>query len=116
MLTFYITAMKTRNIVVILVAVAVGLAVTLVSGLYEQTSFPENLWSGTAETWGGLPFGWRGYSRVGHVFYVNPSYWFSPASFLLDVAFWFLVSSAVSLVTIRFIRTKHARRTHSPTF
>ena len=105
--------MKTRTVAIVLVAVAVGLAVTLASGLYEQTRFPENFWSGTSETWGGLPFGWRGYSRVGHVFYVNPAYWFSPASFLLDVVFWFLTSSAVSFVASRFVRM---RRVHSAAF
>jgi hypothetical protein len=108
--------MKTRNVAIILVAVAVGFAVTLVSGLYKQTRLPENLWSGTTETWYGFPFGWRGYSQVGHMFYFNPLYWFSPASFLLDVAFWFLVSSAVSFVALRFVRMRHVRRVHSETF
>ena len=108
--------MKTRNVAVIIVAVAVGLAVTLVSGLYKQTQFPENFWSGTTETWYGFPFGWRGYSQVGHIFIPNPPYWFSPASFLLDVVFWFLISSAVSFVALRFARMKHAKRIHSPTF
>lgn len=108
--------MKTRNVVIIIVAVAVGLAVTLVSGLYKQTQLPENLWSGTTETWYGFPFGWRGYSQMGHMFYFNPTYWFSPASFLLDVVFWFLISSTVSFVALRFLRMKQARRIHSATF
>jgi hypothetical protein len=108
--------MKTRNVAIILVAVAVSLAGTLVSGLYEQTRLPENLWSGTAETWYGIPFGWRGYSQVGHIFNPNPSYWFSPPSFLLDVVFWFLISSAVSQVALRFVRMRQLRRIHSATF
>jgi hypothetical protein len=115
-LTVCITAMKTRNVGIILVAIAVGLAVTLVSGLYKQTQLPENLWLGTAETWYGLPFEWRGYSQVGHVFYVNPPYWFSPVFFLLDVVFWFLTSSAVSFVALRFVRMRHARTIHAATF
>jgi hypothetical protein len=93
--------MKTRTTLIILVAVAVGLVITLVSGLYEQTLFPANLFSGTSKTWGGFPFGWRGYSQTGHVYYVNPPYWFSPAFFLVDVVFWFLISSAASFVALR---------------
>jgi hypothetical protein len=108
--------MKTRTVLVILVAVAVGFAVTLVSGLYKQTRLPENLWSGTTETWYGFPFGWRGYSQVGHVSIFNPPYWFSPASFLLDVVFWFLISSVVSFVALKFVRMRHVRRIHSATF
>jgi hypothetical protein len=108
--------MKTRNVLIILVAVTVGLAITLVSGLYEQTLLPENLVSGTTETWYGFPFGWRGYSQMGHVFYFNPPFWFSPASFLLDVVFWFLISSVVSFVAIRFVRTKRERRIYSAAF
>jgi hypothetical protein len=42
--------MKTRTILIIFVAVAVGFAITLVSGLYTQTLFPANLWSGTTKT------------------------------------------------------------------
>jgi hypothetical protein len=108
--------MKTRKVLAILVAVAMGFVITLFSGLYEQTRLPENLWSGTTETWYGLPFGWRGYSQVGHVFYLNTIYWFSSASFLLDVAFWFLVSSVVSFVALRFVRMKQVRRIQSATF
>jgi hypothetical protein len=107
--------MKTRNVLIILVAAAVGFAITLVSGLYEQTLLPENLVSGTTETWYGFPFGWRGYSQVGHVFYFNPPFWFSSASFLLDVGFWFLISSAVSFVALRLARAKRERRIHSAT-
>ena len=59
--------MKARNVLIILVAVAMGFAITLVSGLYEQTLLPENPWSGTIETWYGFPFGWRGYSQVARV-------------------------------------------------
>jgi hypothetical protein len=108
--------MKTRNVLIILMAVALGFAITLVSGLYEQTRLPENLWSGTTETWYGFPFGWRGYSQVGHVFYFNPPFWFSSAFFLLDVVFWFLISSVVSFVALRFVRMKRERRIHSATF
>ena len=101
--------MKTRTILIILVAVAVGFAITLVSGLFKQTLFPANLYSGTTKTWGGFPFGWWGYSQTGHVYYVNPPHWFSPAFFLSDVVFWFLISSAVSFVALRFVRTKRER-------
>jgi hypothetical protein len=106
--------MKTRTILIILVAVAVGFAITLVSGLYTQTLFPANLWSGTTKTWGGLPFGWWGYSQTGH-YYFNPPHWFSPAFFLSDVVFWFLISSAVSFFALRFVRTKQERQIHSGT-
>jgi hypothetical protein len=52
--------MKTRTILIILVAVVVGIGITLVSWFYEQTLFPADLWSGTTKTWGGFPFGWWG--------------------------------------------------------
>jgi hypothetical protein len=105
--------MKTRTILIILVAVAVGVAITLVSGLYEQTLFPANLWSGTTKTWGGLPLGWWGYSQTGHVWGPNPPHWFSSAFFVSDVVFWFLISSASAFVTLRFVRMKEERQIHS---
>ena len=95
--------MKKRNIATILIAVAVGFAITLVSGRFEQTQLPANLYSGTTETWGGLPFGWWGYSQIGHVFYFPP-HWFSLAFFLSDFVFWFLISSALSFAVLRFAR------------
>ncbi len=104
--------MKTRTIVIILVAVAVGFGITLVSGLYEQSLLPSNLVSGTTKTWGGFPFGWWGYSQVGHVYFFNPPHWFSLASFATDVIFWFLISSASALVALRFIRMKKIRSIH----
>jgi len=103
---------KKRDFLIVLMAVAVGFAVTLASGLYKQTSYPEDLYRGTTETWYGLPFGWKGYSQVGHFFYLNPPSWFSLASFLLDVVFWSLISSMVAYVTLRFIKTKQERRTN----
>jgi hypothetical protein len=98
--------MKTRTILIILIAFVVGFTITLVSGFYEQTQFPADLWGGTTRTWGGLPFGWWGYSQVGHVYFFNPPHWFSIAFFSLDVVFWFLISSAIPFVATRFIRTR----------
>jgi hypothetical protein len=105
--------MKTITILIILVAVALGFGVTLVSGFYEQTLLPVNLYSGTTKTWGGLPFGWWGYSQVGHVYFVNPPHWFSSLSFVSDVVFWFLISSASAIITLRFVRWKEGRQIHS---
>jgi hypothetical protein len=104
--------MKTITILIILVAVAVGFGITLVSGIYEQTLLPANLYSGTSKTWGGFPFGWWGYSQVGHVFYFPP-HWFSPLSFLSDVVFWFLISSVSAFATLRLVRIKQERQIHS---
>jgi len=101
--------MKILTVLMILAAVALGFGITLVSAFYEQTLFPANLWSGTTKTWGGFPFGWWGYSQVGHVYQFNPSHWFSPASFVSDVAFWFLISSASAFVTLRFVRMKEEK-------
>jgi hypothetical protein len=98
--------MKTVTILIILVAIAVGFGVTLLLGQYEQTLIPTNLYSGTTQTWGGFPFGWWGYSQYGHVYFVNPPHWFSLASFLSDVVFWFLVSSASAFIALRFVRMK----------
>jgi hypothetical protein len=98
--------MKTRNIVIILMAVAVGSAITLVSGFFEQTQLPADLWAGTAQTWGGLPFGWWGYSQIGHVYFAKTPNWFSLTLFMLDVAFWFLISSALSFAILRFARVR----------
>ncbi len=98
--------MKTRTILIILVAVLLGFGITLVSGFFEQTLLPENLVSGTTKTWGGFPFGWWGYSQVGHVYFFNPPHWFSPAYFVSDVAFWFLISCGSAFVTLRFVRMK----------
>jgi hypothetical protein len=102
--------MKTITVLIILVAVAVGFAVTLVSGQYEQTLLPANLISGTTKTWGGFPFGWWGYSQVGHVYYFNPPHWFSHTYFLLDVVFWFLISAASGLVALRLVRMKEEKQ------
>lgn len=104
--------MKTITILIILVAVAVGFGITLVSGIYEQTLLPANLYSGTSKTWGGFPFGWWGYSQVGHVFYFPP-HWFSPLSFLSDVVFWFLISSVSAFATLRLVRIEQERQIHS---
>ena len=101
--------MKTRLIAIILAAVGLGFAITLVSGLYLQTLLPTNLNSGTTKTWGGIPFGWWGYSQVGHIYFFNPPHWFSPASFMSDIAFWFLIISSSALVTLRLVRTKVKR-------
>jgi hypothetical protein len=98
--------MKKMTILIIIVAVAIGFGITLVSGIYEQTLLPPNLWSGTTQIWGGLPFGWWGYSQVGHVYFVNPPHWFSSLSFVSDVVFWFLISSALAFTTHRLVRMK----------
>ena len=104
--------MKTRIILIGIVAVAAGFGITLVSGFYEQTLFPANLYSGTTRTCGGFPFGWWGYSQVGHVFYFPP-HWFSIFSFLLDAVFWFLISSALAFATVRLIKMKEKRQIHT---
>jgi hypothetical protein len=105
--------MKTITILIILGAVAVGFGITLVSGLFEQTLLPTNLFSGTTKTWGGFPFGWWGYSQVGHVYQFNIPHWFSPVSFVWDIVFWFLISFASAFVTLRFVRMKEERQIHS---
>ena len=104
--------MKTITILIIIVTVAIGFGITLVSGIYEQTLLSANLWSGTTQTWGGFPFGWWGYSQVGHVYFVNPPHWFSSLSFVSDVVFWFLISSALAFTTLRLVRMKKERQTH----
>jgi hypothetical protein len=98
--------MKRVTVVIILLAVALGFGVSFVSGLFEQTILPSNLWSGTTNTWGGLPFGWWGYSQVGHVYSFNQPHWFSLAFFLVDVVFWLLISCAVFFIALRFKREK----------
>jgi len=98
--------MKKITILIIIVTVAIGFGITLASGIYEQTLLPANLWSGTIQTWGGFPLGWWGYSQVGHVYFVNPSHWFSSLSFMSDVVFWFLISSASAFTTLRLARMK----------
>jgi len=98
--------MKTVTVVIILLAVVVGFALALVSGFFEQTILPANLWSGTTKTWGGLPFGWWGYSQVGHVYYFNQPHWFSLAFFLLDVVVWFLISYALFFLASKLKRGK----------
>jgi hypothetical protein len=105
--------MKTIAILLILLAVVLGFGITLVSGLYQQTLLPANLWAGNSNTWGGLPFGWWGYSQVGHVYQFNPPYWFSPTYFLSDVVFWFLISTISGYVALRLVKMKQERQIHS---
>jgi hypothetical protein len=105
--------MKTKIIAIILVAIGLGFAITLVSGLYLQTILPSNLSSGTTKTWGGFPFGWWGYSQVGHVYLFNPPHWFSLVSFVSDIAVWFLIISCSAFATLRFLRTKEKRQINS---
>jgi hypothetical protein len=101
--------MKTIVILLIPLVVALGFGITIVSGLYQQTLLPANLWSGTTNTWGGFPFGWWGYSQVGHVYQFNP-HWFSPTYFLSDVVFWFLISTTSAYVTLRLVKMKQERQ------
>jgi hypothetical protein len=109
----YLFEMKTKTILTILVAAVVGFGITLVSGFFEQTLLPANLWSGTTKTWGGFPFGWWGYSQVGHVYYLFPPHWFSILSFGSDIVFWFLISSAFAFGTLKFVRMKQEKRIYS---
>jgi hypothetical protein len=110
--------MKTRTItiLIILVAIAAGFGVTLLSGIYEQTSDPANFFAVTMQVWGGFPFGWWGYSQSTHVYFVNPPHWFSLASFLSDIVFWFLISSASAFITLRFVRMKRESRLNATKF
>jgi hypothetical protein len=101
--------MKKRDFLIVLLVIAVGFVITFASGFYKQTSLPADLYGGTAETWYGVPFGWKGYSQVGHVYFFNPTYWFSLASFLLDFFFWSLISSIGSYVILRVINVKQER-------
>jgi hypothetical protein len=110
-LLFRTATMKKRDFLIVLTVIAVGFAVTSTSGLYKQTSLPKDLMSGTIETWYGVPFGWTGYSQVGHVYFFNPPYWFSLISFLLDVVFWSLISSMGSYVILGIIKAKQERKT-----
>jgi len=104
--------MKKRDFLIVLTVITVGFAITLTSGLYKQTTLPKDIWGGTTETWYGVPFGWTGYSQVGHVYLFNSPYWFSLAFFLLDVVFWSLISSIGPYVTLRIIKAKQERKTN----
>jgi hypothetical protein len=88
---------RKSTVLLVAIGVTVGLAVTVASGFFKQTALPENLWSGTTKTWGGLPFGWWGFSKIGHVYYQNEPHWFSPYFFILDAGFWSMIALVMSL-------------------
>jgi hypothetical protein len=101
--------MKKRSFVIVLIILAFAVIGTVLSTLYtsEYRDFVVHNISY------GLPISWHGHELVGGPAYpgfVHEFYWFSLESFLLDIAFWFAISSLVVIATMKSVKMFHKRR------
>ena len=99
--------MRKKSVLIALVILALGLVGASLSTLYEHDERFGSMLGGTFKASYGFPLGWHGYStNYGGPPLVYPStwpvfYWFSLESFLLDTAFWVVISFFVSLAAIK---------------
>lgn len=92
--------MRKRPFVIVLIILAFAVIGTVLSTLYtsEYRDFVVHNISY------GLPISWHGHELVGGPAYpgfVHELYWFSLESFLLDIAFWFAISSLVVIAAMK---------------
>jgi hypothetical protein len=93
--------MRIELILIVPAISALGFIATLVSGLYQQ-----NLSTlGVSKIGYGFPLSWHGNSWI--VYPGMPvAYWFSLESFVLDTAFWCLIFAVLTLVSLRWLKTR----------
>jgi hypothetical protein len=93
--------MRARHVLTVLVVFALGLVATLISGFYEQ-DFSK---LGLSKIGYGFPLVWHGHSWI--VYPTMPTaYWFSSESFLLDTAFWCLISTFIVLIFLKLTKIR----------
>jgi hypothetical protein len=97
--------MRTKTVLVGMAILALGLAATLLSGLYQR-NMTELL--GMSKVGYGYPLVWYGYYQA--VLYPSPPpfYWSDWRAFTLDVAFWSL-AFALLFMTIYEVKKKYPR-------
>jgi len=102
--------MRKRILLIALAIVGLGLIATGLSTFYGEKDYsgsPIRNPVTTVKESCGFPLGWYGYSYiiemmpVGHTEMV---YWFSLESFLLDIGFWFAISS-LAVIAVTFHKT-----------
>jgi uncharacterized membrane protein len=95
--------MKTRISLFGLAVFALGLMVTLLSGLYGR-NMSQNI--GVERIGYGYPLGWHGHSQIALIMPVI--YWFDWEALMLDVAFWSLVFTLLVAVFYIILKLKRS--------
>jgi hypothetical protein len=104
--------MRTRTLLIVLATLTFTVIGTILSSLH--TEIYQNFVIYRVSY--GFPMGWYGY-QIGGGFAqpilpaLTETYWFSLESFLLDIAFWFAISSLVVIATIKSVNMLRKTRT-----
>lgn len=90
---------------------------TILSSFYSSLYQDFVVYRARALTSYGFPFGWHGHElAVGPAHILDPGGfpsdvdWFSLEALLLDIAFWFAISSLAVVATIKAVNMLHKRR------
>jgi hypothetical protein len=100
--------MRKRTLLIVLSILLLGSLGTILSSFYLSIYANFVVY----KTSYGFPIGWHGHESAGGVA-LEPFYdadWFSLESLLLDIAFWFAISSLAVVATIKAVSMLHKRR------
>jgi hypothetical protein len=101
--------MRKRILLTVFAILVLGSVGTILSSFYRIDRYVSIV---LYQTYYGFPFGWHG-----HIIEAGPvieppidADWFSAESLLLDIVFWFVISSVIVIAIIKSVNMVHKRK------